>query len=232
MPNLVFLATYMHRKVMMNSKNTKSEIPLFIPGMAPLKKLTDANVSRLPFTATDFWAMIKITPRSANIMAREAIQEEIRILVTINPIIRPDTAPTPIPQKIPRTGFTSPTRPMTTPLKASTAPTDRSISAHKITKVMPSARKPPFFAAFSKILKALFAVRKFLSLKTMLVTMTKSRNAKTVLLEWNSRSIFFFVSISLTSSLLACARLPLYFACSLWMNTANTMMTALNTWAY
>ena len=29
-------------------------------------------------------------------------------------------------------------------------------------------------------------VRKFLSLKTMLVTMTKSRNAKTVLLEWNA----------------------------------------------
>ena len=96
-------------------------------------------------------------------MASDAIHDEMRILVTIRPIIRPETTPTKSPQTIPNTGFTWAVRPMTTPLRANTAPTDKSISAHRMTNVIPRAKNPPFLAAFSKILNTLAVVRKFLS---------------------------------------------------------------------
>ena len=181
-PNLVHFAIYTHRRTRIKNMGMRIEMPDLTP-RNPLKNLIFAK-RRISFSiGTELWAIMDTMPLKANIMAREAIHEDILIFVTIKPIIKPDITPTINPAAIPKTGFFCPTTPMTTPLRANTEPTERSISPNRITNVMPMAKKPPFFAAFSRIFTILTDDRKFLSANTMLDIIIRTKNARIVLFE-------------------------------------------------
>ena len=118
---LVFFARYMQKGTLPGKKGgSKVEIPLFAPVGYPFYKFQISKSTIIPFSIeTDLLAIyLKSRLSEQNSIANDAIQEEILIFVTMKPIsaslqqhlVR-------IPHAIPRTGFTCPTSPITTPLR-------------------------------------------------------------------------------------------------------------------